>query len=463
MLITYLTRELRRRARQAIFIAFGLALGVGLVITVTAASKGVSAAQSTVLQSLYGVGTDITVTQSPTAGSGTGTHFGFGVPDRSGSSVSRNVLASAGLGTMKSSAVTTVAGQKDVSAAVGTLVLNDVTFSGTFSSSSSGGSAGTRGSGTSGNFSANSFTVTGVDPSNDTLGPLSSGTITSGHSLTAAEADQNVAVIYSNYAKSQNLKTGSKISVAGTSFTVVGIVQASQGVSEADVYIPLARAQALAGMPDEVNTIYVSAASAADISTVSSEISKVLPTATVSTSSDLASDVTGSLSNASTLANTLGKWLAVAVLAAAFCLASILTVSAVSRRVREFGTLKAMGWNSRRIIREVIGETLVIGVVGGAVGVAIGYGAAAIVQAVAPPLTATVVPQTSGPGPGAGGFGRSAASAANTVAVHLTAPVALSAVGLAVLLALVGALIAGSLGGWRAARLRPAAALTRVE
>ncbi len=466
MLITYLTRELRRRARQAIFIAFGLALGVGLVITVTAASKGVSAAQSTVLQSLYGVGTDITVTQSPTAGSGTGTHFGFGVPDRSGSSVSRNVLASAGLGTMKSSAVTTVAGQKDVSAAVGTLVLNDVTFSGTFSSSSSGGSAGTpgsQGSGTSGNFSANSFTVTGVDPSNDTLGPLSSGTITSGHSLTAAEADQNVAVVYSNYAKSQNLKTGSKISVAGTSFTVVGIVQASQGVSEADVYIPLARAQALAGMPDEVNTIYVSAASAADISTVSSEISKVLPTATVSTSSDLASDVTGSLSNASTLANTLGKWLAAAVLAAAFCLASILTVSAVSRRVREFGTLKAMGWNSRRIIREVIGETLVIGVVGGAVGVAIGYGAAAIVQAVAPPLTATVVPQTSGPGPGAGGFGRSAASAANTVAVHLTAPVALSAVGLAVLLALVGALIAGSLGGWRAARLRPAAALTSVE
>jgi ABC-type dipeptide/oligopeptide/nickel transport system ATPase component len=36
MFITYLLRELRRRMRQAIFIAAGLALGVGLVITVTA-------------------------------------------------------------------------------------------------------------------------------------------------------------------------------------------------------------------------------------------------------------------------------------------------------------------------------------------------------------------------------------------------------------------------------------------
>src|SRR6201985_3071456 len=75
MFITYLLRELRRRMRQAIFIALGLALGVGLVITVTAASNGVSATQGTVLKSLYGVGTDVTVTQAPTAGSGGGTRL----------------------------------------------------------------------------------------------------------------------------------------------------------------------------------------------------------------------------------------------------------------------------------------------------------------------------------------------------------------------------------------------------
>src|SRR5215471_4392248 len=58
MFVTYLVRELRRRMRQAVFIALGLAVGIGLVITVTAASSGVKNAQATVLHSLYGVGTD---------------------------------------------------------------------------------------------------------------------------------------------------------------------------------------------------------------------------------------------------------------------------------------------------------------------------------------------------------------------------------------------------------------------
>src|SRR5260221_9297969 len=69
MFFTYLRRELRRRMRQAIFISVGLALGIGLVITVTAASSGVRAAQGTVLQNLYGVGTSATVTMPPSAGS----------------------------------------------------------------------------------------------------------------------------------------------------------------------------------------------------------------------------------------------------------------------------------------------------------------------------------------------------------------------------------------------------------
>ena len=75
-------------------------------------------------------------------------------------------------------------------------------------------------------------------------------------------------------------------------------------------------------------------------------------------------------------------------------------MSAVSRRVREFGTLKAMGWNSRRIIRQIMGEALVIGIIGGAAGVAIGYGGAALIQALAPPLTASTASAPASGGPG---------------------------------------------------------------
>ena len=471
MFITYLLRELRRRMRQAIFVAAGLALGIGLVITVIAASSGVSASQGTVLHSLYGLGTDVTVTQSPAAGSGRPPAFQFGVgrAGQAGTSFSRNILIGPGLGTLKSSEVTTISGLKNVSGTSGVLSLTDASLSGTIPSGSQQGAGG--GGAGGGHINASTFTVSGIDPAADSLGPLSSATITWGHGITTAESSANVAVVDSNYAAAQNLKVGSKITVASKSFTVVGIARAAQSTTTADVYIPLARAQSLAGMPNEVNTIYVSAASSADISTVSKEIGAALPKATVTTSSDLASQVTGSLASASGLANTLGKWLAVAVLAAAFGIASILTISAVSRRVREFGTLKAMGWRSRRIIRQIMGEALVIGIVGGIAGVALGYGGAALVQSLAPPLTAsTGTAPAGGAGPagqagpgGGGGFARAAANASHTVSVHLTAPVTIGAIGLAVALAILGGLIAGSLGGWRAVRLRPAAALARVE
>ena len=87
MFFTYLGRELRRRARQASIIAIGLALGIGLVITVTALSSGVKNAQSEVLHSLYGQDTDITVTKAPAAGSfgrGGRTFFGLGGSGNSG-------------------------------------------------------------------------------------------------------------------------------------------------------------------------------------------------------------------------------------------------------------------------------------------------------------------------------------------------------------------------------------------
>src|SRR5882757_8157607 len=117
MFFTYLWRELRRRARQAIFIAVGLALGIGLVITVTAASAGVKNAQSSVLHSLYGVGTDITVTKTPTTGAtGTG-GFGFGFRQsigsttrpKAGSKIDDSTLtADPTMASIGSSAVTTV-------------------------------------------------------------------------------------------------------------------------------------------------------------------------------------------------------------------------------------------------------------------------------------------------------------------------------------------------------------------
>ena len=58
---TYLVRELTNRRKQTIIIALGMALAIALVIVVNAVSAGVKDAQASVLESIYGVGTDVTV------------------------------------------------------------------------------------------------------------------------------------------------------------------------------------------------------------------------------------------------------------------------------------------------------------------------------------------------------------------------------------------------------------------
>jgi putative ABC transport system permease protein len=478
--VTYLRRELRRRLRQAIFVALGLAVGIGLVVTVSAASTGVKKAEAGVLSSLYGVGTDVTVTgPAPTAKPNSGNakpspgqskstlHIG---PNGAQICTNGKCVSAAGQSfdqmnpaytPFKSSKVPAVARLQHVLAAAGGLVLTDnrVTIPKNFGTAS--GSAVP---------TPTSLSVDGVDIGRLALGPLSSGTITSGHSFTAADADSDVAVVDSGYATSNSLKVGSALTIDKVKFTVIGIVRQGQTTSPNDVYIPLGSAQALqipgSSFAGDVNAIYVTAASAASIPAVQHEIAKLLPHDTVTTAASLAGEVTGSVSSAAKLANDLGKWLAVLVLIAAFAVACLLTMSAVSRRVAEFGTLKAIGWKTRRIIAQVLGESVVMGIIGAAVGVGLGFAGAAVITAVEPKLSATIGGNTEPQASAAGGFHSGPiggpGSQSHTVSVPLHPSVTIGVITLAAVLALAGALLAGSVGSWRIAKLRPADALSRV-
>jgi putative ABC transport system permease protein len=472
---TYLFRELQRRRHQALLTALGLAVGAGLVLTVTAASAGVQHAQAAVLHSLYGVGTDVTVTHAAPP-------FNPGSIPKTGSSSSKfaftpgktpqyedQLTESDGLGVLPASSVASIARLPGVQAVAGGLTLLDtkLTVPSLSQLRPNGAPPASATQGTT-------FTVDGVDPSHLGLGPFASTALSAGRSLRDSDANANVAVVDSSYATASKLTVGSTVTIAHIAFKVVGIAGQPQGGGAADVYIPLGGAQALAATPQiassvgKVDAIYVATASGAAVPAVQQEIAKLLPGATVTTASSLAGDVTGSLASASSLISDLGRWLAGAVLVAAFVVASLLSAAAVTRRVREIGTLKAFGWRTRRIVAQIMGESAVIGLVGAALGIAVGFAGAALVQALAPGLAATVS-DNPGSAPaenvmfGASGAHYSIAhEAQHTVPVQLSAPVTWGAIGLAVLLALLGAIIAGSFGAWRAARLRPAQAMASV-
>jgi ABC-type lipoprotein release transport system permease subunit len=483
MFFTYLRRELRRRRKAALVVALGLALGIGLVITVSSVSSGMSQAQGKVLKSLYGLGTDMTVTKAaPATGTGSTTRpkFDFNA-NGGGTSQSSDRVTVQGFQTLASSVVTKVGAQPNVADAVGGLNLQVLKINGTFTQGQfqqqgSSGGTGSRGGGSGppqgevkgggAQFDANSYTVYGVDVSKLTLGPMSSSKITSGTNFTAAQSDAKVAVVDSAYAKQNKLTVGSTVTIKSVKYKVIGIATADSGDAAANVYLPLKQAQTLSSSANKITTVYVKASDSQQIDSVKSAIQKNISGTTVTTSADLASTVSGSLSTASSLATNVGKWLSVAVLIAAFLVAGLLTSSAVSRRVREFGTLKALGWKSGRVTRQVMGEALVNGLIGGALGIALGLAGAYAVTAISPTLSAQLGSTgAAGGGGGGGGFGGGGArqTTAKTLDIALTAPVSVATIVLAVGLAIGGGLIAGTFGGWRASRLRPADALRRVE
>jgi putative ABC transport system permease protein len=153
----------------------------------------------------------------------------------------------------------------------------------------------------------------------------------------------------------------------------------------------------------------------------------------------------------------------VIVLAAAFVIAVLLTLGSIAKRVREIGTLRAIGWSRGRVVRQILKETVMIGVIGGIVGIGIGYAAAYAVGALSPSLTATTsgVPNMSSSSL-ATFFGSTLPSSVQTATVSLEAPVRLATIAIGVGFAIIGGLIAGAAGGWRASRLSPAEALRSV-
>ncbi|WP_413601486.1 ABC transporter permease [Curtobacterium sp. Curtsp57] len=508
MFLTYLRRELTNRKKQTVIIAIGMALAIALVVIVSSISSGVKTAQSSVLQSVYGVGTDITVSKTATPSSSGGRpSFDFGGQDSSDSSGSTNLsqsrlAVSPGTSTLSAANLKTVTATDGVKAATGVLTLQNSTFSGTVQQQdSSSDSSDSSSSGTStqqgppsggggggfggGSFDVDSFSVTGIPVSGDAVGPLTSTEITKGRTFAAKDAGKDVVVLDASYAKSESKAVGDTVSIGGTDFTVIGIVSStgSSSTTGSNTYIPLDTAQALADLDGKVTSIYVSAESSSDVSTIKAALQKQLTSATVSTESDLASSVSGSLATASSLVSNLGTWLSILVLAAAFLIAILFTISGVTRRTREFGTLKAIGWSNGRITRQVAGESLVQGLIGGVIGAAAGLIGILVVNVIAPTISASASTSTRGAGGGggmpggaataaagsgttggapAGGFGGGGASTASTTDVVLHAPVTVEVILLAIGLAILGGLIAGALGGWRASRLRPAEALRSV-
>jgi ABC-type antimicrobial peptide transport system permease subunit len=480
--LRYVLAELRRRKGRTVLTSLGLAVGVGLVVTVSALSSGLDDAQSKVLEPLTGVGTDMSVSRpiqfsqngNASAGPGSlsrkeqkqlqkengGINFDPSKLGNPGDKFKTTQFVTTDLSFPEKDA-SKVANVKGVDGVGRALTLNALTISGTVPKSNSqssapfGGPPGGAGSGS--NTGIDQSSVTGIDASQADLAPVTTDQIVKGGYITASAKTE--AMVSQTYASGNDIKVGDKVKVGKKQFKVVGIAKAPLGGDSSDFYVPLSTLQKMSDHQGRINVLQVRADSADDVTAVASKIEATFNGSQVTTAKDLAARVSGSLVDAKNLSSKLGTALAVVALLAAFGIASLLTLSSVNKRTRELGTLKAIGWRQWHVVRQVSGESVAQGLLGGLIGAAIGIGGAGVINALGISLKASVGSAASAtPGP----FGQGTVAAASS-AIPLNASVDAGVLLLAVALAVLGGLIAGSVGGLRAARLRPAEALRSVE
>jgi putative ABC transport system permease protein len=490
--LSYMCSELRRRRGRTILTALGLAVGVALVIAVNALSTGLDQAQAKVLEPLTGVGTDMSVTRPIKIGkNGAGPFSNLSKHEQNrlrqersgggplnfrslkpGSTINRDAFQASQL-SFSESQVAKTERLSGVASAAGALTLNDVRVHGAVpkikvnrQSGQAGGGGGPPAAGSFGKSSLHfdSRTVTGIDQTKPDLAAVTPSQIVRGVYLTSGSAGSKQAILSSAYANTNNLSIGDKVTLDGTSFSVVGIASSPLGGTASDIYVELATLQRIAGYQGQINTLDVRASSTGTVSAVASQLRQNITSSQVTTAATLAKRVGGSLSDTKNLSAKLGTALELVGLLAAVLIASLLTLSSVAKRVRELGTLKSLGWSSFQVVRQISGESLLQGLLGGVAGVALGLAAVVGINAVGWTLKATVAGSGSGSGAGGGPFGLGQphiTSGSKLVEITTSADVRLMLI--AVALAIAGGLIAGVVGGLRAARLRPAVALRTVE
>ncbi len=488
--LQYALAELRRRRGRTLLTAMGLAVGVALVVAVTALTDGLSDAQDEVLKPLTGVGTDMTVTRPIELKGGGINPFG-NLSDKEREQLQKenqgirtglSNLGDPGEKFVKENFATTelsfpaaeqrrIARISGVKQTAGGLTLTALRISGTVPEGAAptgppgpgqGGGAGPPG--IPDDIKVTNLTVSGVDQSEPTLGAITKAQIARGRYFSAGLRRE--VIVSLAYSKRKRINVGEKITVAGQSFSVVGIAAPPLGGAAADAYVKLDQLQAGSDREGRINTVYVRAADNGQVDAIAKQIPKTFEGASVTTTKDLADRVGGSLLDAKKLASRLGGVLVAVALIASALIAALLTLASVAKRTRELGTLKAIGWSRGKVVRQVSGESLLQGLLGGLLGAALGLAAILAINAADITLKASVAADAGGgarfPGAPPGGFGQGNIVSGSSDTV-VQAPIGLSLPLLAIGLAVLVSLLAGAVGGLRAARLRPAEALRTLN
>jgi len=286
-----------------------------------------------------------------------------------------------------------------------------------------------------------------------------SASVSQGQGFSAQQSNANVALIGQQLATQNGLKVGSTFQLQGATIRVLGIYSSQTLFGDNGIYLPLATAQRLFQVPDQISLLTAQVDSADNVNGVATAIRSTLGTNTVDVTSS--TDVFDRISGSLTSAQHSSRLALIAALVASVAVILFATALVTRQRVREIGILKAVGAAGWQVGLQFGVETLVVAVVAALVGALVTFPTA---QTVANDLISSAEaagPTFGGPVGGSGatraGFrvGAAAGRALGAVHVAVTPTVFLYAAGLALGLALLASIVPA----WRVSQVRPAEVL----
>jgi putative ABC transport system permease protein len=278
-------------------------------------------------------------------------------------------------------------------------------------------------------------TVVGIIPGAD-QGRSVKLEIATGRALAPDDAG-DVVVLGADLAKEYRVVAGGTVDIHGRPFTVLGTYLPTLASPDTDAQVPLATAQGLylallpplvaeAVVPSELaNQIIVYPDPAEDADAIAATIEATVANSVALTGAEF-TQVVGS--GTAIFNGIIIGIAAISLIVGGLSVINTMAMS-VAERTREIGIKRAIGGPRRRIIRELVAEAGLIGLIGGSIGLVLG----AVVVVLA----------------------NEAGRASGTVLFDLTPQTALFAVAFSTILGMV----AGIVPAWSAARLDPVTAL----
>jgi len=163
------------------------------------------------------------------------------------------------------------------------------------------------------------------------------------------------------------LKVGEILRLPGGGFRIVGIYATGSGFEDAAAVVSLADAQQLMLKHRQVGAVQIKLKDPRQIETVRAKLERLYPKLTISQSSQAANQ-----QQMVTYMQGFAWGIALlAVIIGGIGMMNTVMMSAFER-TREIGTLRALGWSRQRVTVMVLGESVSLGVIGGALGCALG-------------------------------------------------------------------------------------------